>query len=809
MTYSQNDIEDIDRRLKRLACKDDYTPYNPEVNGQTGVIYVDQETGNIYIWNGTEYITADAEIIPVQTVANYTALRSLDDTYLHDIVNVQDFTYEGPDGEEYTTLGGVFKRVTTGTENGGTLLVATNGDKWERDWDKIHVQSEWWEVGGRDYKGEVFTNKNTQSALFSGFPKGIYNETDRINSALEVGGNGAVVEFYKDKIYTTDARLEVKVGQTINGNNCTLKRISTPTSLVTANALAGATTVTVADASNFRVGQVIMFTIPSAPNAGVAFSENVGIIDLHRISNITGNVITFTNGLAANVNIGYRAIITFSIIQASHGDNEELFTVQGVNFDGNKVGNPYCFDWRYGFSLYLSSYSYQSRVVNCSFKNTPAENITGSACQIINCTYSELNGSFLHISANVNREAITSVSYCSGKGSNRATNAIMNHSEALITSSANSTNVRVDNCNFEDGDEMVLASDANDDFDWIVSNNQFKNFKYVIVASSGGGTPSIKKIRINNNTIDNCGVIVIQANSPSSLYKGTGISEVHINNNTITNCRLQFNHVGKTDILNNKFYWDNAATTKYDYSTNVLNGQNGFNQFIHFDRLHIIGNVFEYPNTYNAATQYGLLLQHNNVVRKTSAGVDTEYLYSQDVKVNNNTFAGFKYAITTIGSTVPQFLNLAKQAVGWEYKNNVIYMPRSTGANNGTGIVVDPGVVCEGNTIYTNSTIPCYSGIIACGVSSTGNAHNRLLGAICINNKVMGCSGATGADIIANGDAVRYNVTCLNNMTRDDIFNATNGYFSGNYKLTTALYVQLSGMTCPQWRYFGEDSGQY
>lgn len=65
------------------------------------------------------------------------------------------------------------------------------------------------------------------------------------------------------------------------------------------------------------------------------------------------------------------------------------------------------------------------------------------------------------------------------------------------------------------------------------------------------------------------------------------------------------------------------------------------------------------------------------------------------------------------------------------------------------------------------------------------------------------------ADIVANGDAVRYNVTLIGNMTRDDIANATNGYFLNNYKLTTANYPQLSGMTCPQWRYFGEDSGQY
>jgi len=742
----------------------------------------------------------------VRVVANYTALRALDD-YAHGVVVVRDWTYTGPDGNSYTTLGGIFKKVSTGSENGGTVIVGNY--IWAREWDRIHVQPEWWEVGGYDYKGEFFTNKNTSSGIFTAAPKGVYNETDRCNSAANVADDGGVIVFYKNKEYVLDGRMEIKVGQTLYGNNCTLKRINTPTSLVTANATTGATSVTVADASGFRAGQVIMFTNPAATNGGVAHGENVGIIDYHRITSISGNVISFTNGIGANVNIGYRAIISFTLINAVHGLNEELLSIQSINFDGNVAGNPYCYDWRYGACISLSSASYQSKITNCSFKNTPAENIFGTAVQLNNCTYSELNGSLLHISADANREAVNTITLCSGKGSNRATNAIMNHSEALITSSANSTNVRLSDCNFEDGDEQIFTLDSNDDFDWIVHNSAFKNFKYVVFALSGGGVASIKKLRINNNTFDNCGPINILAASPSSIYKGTSLSEVTINDNDFTNCRLQFNHTGKITISSNKFYWNNEDSTKYDYSTNTLNAQSAFNQFINFDRLHIINNTFEYPNVYNSATQFGLMLLHNNIVRKTSAGADTDYLYSQDVKVNGNTFAGFKYGICTSNTASPQFLNLTKQAVGWEYKNNIIYMARNTGSNNGTGIFVDPGVVCEGNTIYTNAVVPCYAGIIAAGVGTAGSAHNRLIGAICINNKVLGCASATAADIVANADGTRYNVTCINNMTRDDIFNATNGYFTGNYKLTTALYPQLSAMTCPEWRYYGEDAGQY
>ena len=86
---------------------------------------------------------------------------------------------------------------------------------------------------------------------------------------------------------------------------------------------------------------------------------------------------------------------------------------------------------------------------------------------------------------------------------------------------------------------------------------------------------------------------------------------------------------------------------------------------------------------------------------------------------------------------------------------------------------------------------------------------NRLMGAICLNNKIFGCTSSTAADIVANGDAVRYNVTCVGNMTRDDIYNATNGYFSNNYKTITANYSNLSDLKCPEWRYFAEDANQY
>lgn len=737
-------------------------------------------------------------------VDNYTELRNL--VTAKSIINVRDWTYIGPDGNTYTTLGGVFKKVGAGTENGGTIIVGEH--IWQREWDGIHVQPEWWECGGYDYKSEVFTDKNIDGSVI-GFAKGIYNDRDRVQSAIQVGGYGAVIQFLKNKEYEIDIQCELLTGQTLQGNNCILKRADTPTSLVASTASSGASSVTLSDASDFRAGQTIMFVNPAATYGGTGYDEGVGVISSHKITDITGNVVTFTNTLGSSVPSGYRAITTVNIMGSSSGDSLGLYTIHQINFNGNKVGNPYCYDWRYGATLYIPNTDWQTLIENCYFYDTPAENIFAGACKLINCRYSELNGSFIHFSANANRAATTVVDKCFGVGSNRATNAVMNHSEALITTSANTTNVRISNCNFIDGDEAIMTSDSYDDFDYSVENTNCEDFKWVVLCATGGGIPVRKNIRINNNTFYNCGPIYVTFASPSSVYQGEGNDLLTINDNVFVNTRIEMQGVTRTTLQNNRFYWDNSLTTKYDYSTNTLNGQSAFHHFIHFDRLHVVGNTFEYPNTYNSATQYGFLIQHGGNVRKTSAGVDTEYLYAQDVKVNGNTFAGFKYGICTYNTTSPQNLNLVLQAVGWEYRNNIFYSARSSGANNGVQIFVDPGVVCDGNIIYTNATIPCYAAIIAAGVGSGGNAHNRLLGAIVTNNRILGCASATAADIVANADGTRYNVTCFGNTTRDDIFNATNGYFAQNWKLTTANYSSLSAMACPEWRYFAEDSNQY
>ncbi len=734
----------------------------------------------------------------IKRLANYSELRALNN-YIHDIVVVNDWTYTGPDGNTYTTKGSLFKKISTGTENGGTIIVGNY--IWARDWDGINGLVEWWECGGYDVDGNNYTSKNT-SAL------GIYNESDRLNAAGRVISN---IQLQANKNYLIDKTFKVQ-SETVSGNNATLSRITTPASLTTQTSNAGTNTVTVANASLYRAGHQIIFVNTGAANGGIAFDENTGLANPHIITNVnTGtNVITFTNNLVANVGIGWKVVLNITLLSlSSDSPNNGAVNIKNLNFDGNRTGNNHCYDWRFAGEFSASTTDTKVLIQNCHFKNSVVECINYGKLHVQDCSYENLGGSFIHVSSPTYLEALVVVNNTHGNRSNQIANTITGHSEATVTSSANTTHVRLTNCSFLDGGESILSFDSFDDYDLIFSNNHCKNYKYIFVGGGGGGIKVEKKITLNNNTFDNCGPIYMEAASPSSITKNTGISLINIANNTLINSSFIFNHVGQIAIRGNSFYWDNTKTPIYDYANNPLSAQDALNHIRNFDRVYIENNIFEHPIAYNANTQFALLLQHNNIVRKLSNGTDTEYLYPQDVKVNGNTFAGFKYSIATAYTFSPQYVNLIKQAVGWEYKNNIIYMSRSTGATNGVGIFVDPGVVCEGNTIYTNNTIASYAGIIAAGVGTSGSAHNRLIGAICNYNKIIGGSGSTAADIVANADGTRYNVTCIGNMTRDDVANATNGYFAGNYKLTTTNYPQLSGMTTPQWRYFGEDANQY
>ena len=108
----------------------------------SGITDANQQTLNNYIIAKTSAAISSGGGSGVDTVSNYVALRAYTGPSL--MVFVQDFAQ---------TTGGVFRRVPSGSENGGTLIAAANGVKWKRVFDDRTFYPEYWQVGGFDERG--------------------------------------------------------------------------------------------------------------------------------------------------------------------------------------------------------------------------------------------------------------------------------------------------------------------------------------------------------------------------------------------------------------------------------------------------------------------------------------------------------------------------------------------------------------------------------------------------------------------------------------------------------------------------------
>lgn len=747
--------------------------------------YVDDEIAAIVVSGSGEFDVVD----------DYDALRA----YVGSASGlvVKDFTYTF-NSISYTTIGGVFVRSTTGTENGGTLLIADNAVKWKRLWDATHVIPEWWEVGGVDSSGASYSTFNAGN--------GIANDNERINAAIITVGQGGVIELQKDKTYDIWTTLPLRIGQTINGNNATLRRGDLIVSDLAVNASSG-TSITVDDASIFREGMSIGIIDISAANSGVAFDENDGNV-MGNITDITGNVITFANAISDSFVIGDKVFVRNQIVSSSTSSDLELIKIEGVKFDGNKSSNNLTVDWRYNATI---SIGYTNLYINnCYFFDTPSENIFAAKCRLTNSYYQDLNGSLIHISDDIdNRPGEIVIEGCWGDGSNYNP-VLMGHSESVITFSANVFNVTINNCNFKNGEGAVFGGLSADNSDFIrINNSHFENYFSIFEGSSSTTDDLLGNIILTGNRFYNCGELNFIGRNTA---RGFSLNKIMISNNEFINVRVMLRQCSQIKITDNHFWYDDVNwTIKADYDDNPPNyNQPGWMTIFGYDSVHIENNVIEGPVVFNEFIQYGILLIHSNAVRKTSLGVDTEYFYGQDIKVNNNTLRNFKYGIWA-GSNIPvgfatRGVSAVNQHVGVEVKNNLIFSCRDAamGADQ-VAIYAECGVVVDGNTVYFE--IAGY-GIVGLGVDDVSTHHQRLQGAIVKNNIIYNGSIHLGGN--SNNE---HNITCINNLYTGSISASattlSDALLVNNNPISVATFTSMIDQQMPIYKDWAEDANQY
>jgi len=328
-------------------------------NGTNLVWFITGDGGDCdnpdYTWTlnkGSQLVSRNQNTII--TVPDYTTLRSIT-KYNHDVINVADWTYTGPDGNDYTTLGGVFRKTTGKTENGGTVIESADGIIWERD-DEDFIRPEF---------------------FGSGLP------IDRINAAINTYRNVLIGDSIDD-IYIIDAPILPHDNSTLIINGTIITKSQSAITLAQ-NVTDNDTSITVPNGALFRAGQyVVVSDNNAAVQGGGTQTRRVG--GVVKINSVVGNVLNTTpiQGSYTVAASAYIAITTNIILV----EDKEGVTIRGkgildgdwtnqVDFEGIAPNGMVSVEEtrsQCGVTFFSST---NCEVYGITIKNNPLHNITG------------------------------------------------------------------------------------------------------------------------------------------------------------------------------------------------------------------------------------------------------------------------------------------------------------------------------------------------------------------------------------------------------------------------------------------------
>lgn len=154
-------------------------------------------TGQVLKWDGSAWTPGDAESgSGIDTLPNYSAIRS----------------YAGSANAVYITREknkGLFVRSASGTDNGGTIIVASNGVKWSRIIHNSTYRPEWWNESPVD---TVYTHEINQANLFASQTKGtvLFEGNYAVDSLSNYAGAGYCIEAKTNVTYDIRGSIYLK-----------------------------------------------------------------------------------------------------------------------------------------------------------------------------------------------------------------------------------------------------------------------------------------------------------------------------------------------------------------------------------------------------------------------------------------------------------------------------------------------------------------------------------------------------------------------------------------------------------------------
>lgn len=783
----------------------------------------------------------------IDTLSSYTALRAYTGTSR--AVVVRDFTYTF-DAKTWTTIGGIFVRSTSGTENGSTLIVATNGIKWARQWDKVNFIPDWFEVGGRDHAGVAYTSKYTSAG-------GIYNDADRLNSANELCSTLKANLSLMQRTYLVDETVTFKADM-VKGNEATIKTstdIFFKTTL-TAGFTSGGTTITVADASNYRVGQHIMVTLVSTTDGGFGDGESIHVGlpggSTARITNITGNVITFTGTTYANAPIGSRVglLCTHAIAPG--------IIVENLTFDGSWDGDYTAssdyttFEWNFNNFVSQTSYPHRGDVTlnnnvynQVKWRNHPGTCINGQNSNFTNCAAHRIGGAFFHQGTGSGHDINQNSMFVTGLIADSiglVPRWLCDHQEALFCLSNYCRNIHINNVHATNLAGQVMGDMGyGNDFSLTIENSTFEGLyisghpdasypKRTFRAWVDNTSPEIYKGRsllsISNCEFINTGDIEISYLVGTSLAAGTSVANLSFDNCKFVNIRMYGFQAGNISVNRCVFREVPGLGTFPGFSAGIkVQGyiRTGMLNFVWCDKVSVNDCYIEGSPVHNPFLNYGILYDPQNIFREDSTGANTKIYYGTDIKFTNNIVKGVSYGIGF--SSDPDANNNGYPAMrnaglhlGCKIEGNTIQMERHADdpgsySNRIWGIFSLPGVDVINNTVILPDSMKT-SGLGAFGIIALGTTvgeSTRLAGWTVDKNKIYNDVG-TGTRVAMCFEQPHFSTATYNTIARDNVYagtlqGITNHYISGfkvqdHFPITTPYRI-------PDESYWLKNTNQY
>jgi hypothetical protein len=421
-------------------------------------------------------------------------------------------------------------------------IARTDGSIIERIWDGVRFNVEWVPMGVQ------VGDWGVTSSTING---------DKLTAAAHIIPSGCILELQRSTTYNVDFPMRISRRMRINGNGATIKRAPQRASLLTANSNSGTTSVTVADASVFRVG-MRAFVVKTAGVVGGHAMVNGTSVTYGSggfiIASIVGNVVTFGEALQQNCVIGNKLVALEALIIA---DVNNLRTeIKDITFDGDNANHSDVLDWAAGYGVNLG----RAKVENCTFTNMPNENLTIGAGVVRDCYGENLNGSFFHssISGNGSEARGLLVQNCQTVNTNTKDSG---HSEGVITFSANSRNIRVKDCVFDNSGgikgqgvfgtlDAVSANDKDDNF--LAENVVAKNFSAITLSSVSTGV-NMERLSFSKCKFESCGMMQISA---ADVTNGPYIGELNVRDCEFVNCWVDLRGIRYINWQNNVYRWE-------------------------------------------------------------------------------------------------------------------------------------------------------------------------------------------------------------------------------------------------------------